>query len=120
MANEICFFEIPADDVAALQAFYSAMFDWTFSKMEGPFDYWMIGTGGSEPQGGMMARQHPHQGPVSYVMVDSVETSVQKAVELGASVIVPRSAVPGHGWFAVLTDPQNNPFGLWEYDTNAA
>jgi len=27
--------------------------------------------------------------------------------------------VPGMGWFAMLIDPQGNPFALWQSDSNA-
>jgi len=27
--------------------------------------------------------------------------------------------VPGMGWFAMLIDPQGNPFAMWQSDSNA-
>jgi predicted enzyme related to lactoylglutathione lyase len=52
-------------------------------------------------------------------MVEGMDEFLKKAETLGAKVLVPRNAVRGEGWFAVLLDPQNNPFGLWETDTSA-
>jgi len=120
MASKVCHFEIPADDVESLQGFYTEMFGWVFRKADTPFEYWMIDTGDPVPEGGMMSRKDPSQGPVNYVMVDSLDTSLKKALGLGAKVIVPKTAVPKFGWFAVLTDPQENAIGLWQDDTNAA
>lgn len=119
MLNSVCHFEIPADDVDKLQQFYSGLFGWTFTKMPGPVDYYIIETGAELPKGGMMARQVPEQCPVNYIMVESLDSSLGKAQELGATVVVPKTAVPTMGWFAVLIDPQKNPIGLWQTDPNA-
>jgi predicted enzyme related to lactoylglutathione lyase len=120
MFNTVCHFEIPADDVETLQKFYKGLFGWTFEKAPGPFDYYFIHTGSESLQGGMMARQHPQQGPVNYVLVESVEAAQQSAVNLGATVLLPKSPVPGMGWFAVLMDPHMNPIGLWQDDRSAS
>jgi len=42
MINTVCHFEIPADNVDALQDFYGKLFGWKFEKMPGPMDYRMI------------------------------------------------------------------------------
>lgn len=34
--------------------------------------------------------------------------------KLGGKVIKPRTEVPGHGWFVVRMDIENNIFALWE------
>ncbi|MBI4964443.1 MAG: VOC family protein [Desulfomonile tiedjei] len=120
MLNDVCFFEIPADNLETLQKFYNHLFGWTFQRMPGPMDYYTITTGSGEPRGGMLPRQHPQHTPISYVMVESVENAQKTAEGMGAQVLVPRTAVPGMGWFAVLADPQNNAFGLWQDDPSAA
>ncbi|MCA1962104.1 MAG: VOC family protein [Desulfomonile sp.] len=120
MANHVCHFEIPADDIAALEGFYSGVFGWSFERVPGPFEYHGIKTPSDNIGGGMMPRMDPHQGPVNYVCVDSIDESIAKSKEHGASIIVSKSAVPKMGWFAVLRDPQNNPFGLWQDDETAA
>jgi hypothetical protein len=120
MINTVCHFEIPADNVEALQKFYEKLFGWKFEKMPGPMDYRMIQTGSQEVEGGLMARVHPQQTIVNYVRVEAVEASTQTAVDMGAEVVMPRTPVPGYGWFAVLIDPQKNPIGLWQDDTSAA
>jgi predicted enzyme related to lactoylglutathione lyase len=53
------------------------------------------------------------------VNVESVDRSVARAKELGAKVTKPKAAVPGMGWFAMLTDPQGNDFALWQTDATA-
>lgn len=43
----------------------------------------------------------------------------KKVTDLGGKVIVPKTAVPGVGYFAVCMDTENNPFGLWRTDPDA-
>jgi len=33
--------------------------------------------------------------------------------------VMPKTAVPKMGYFAVCLDPEGNPIGLWEMDPNA-
>ena len=42
MGNTLVHFEIPADNVPALQTFYTGLFDWKIEKypMAGGMDYW--------------------------------------------------------------------------------
>ena len=42
-------FEIPADQPGRAIAFYEKVFNWKFSKWEGPMTYWMISTGACIP-----------------------------------------------------------------------
>lgn len=120
MKGHICHIEIPADNLESLQKFYHSVFEWDFEKMPGDIEYHMINHGDEKPTAGMMARQDPGHIPTLYVCVESVEAALDRAKALGATEIVPRYAVKGFGWFAVLLDPQKNLFGLWQADDNAA
>ena len=120
MANHVCHFEIPADDIGSLEGFYSSVFGWSFENMAGPIRYDLIKTSEGSLRGGMMLRQDPHQGPVNYICVESIDDTLEQATKRGAKIIVPKSAVSGMGWYAVLFDPQRSSFGLWQDDTNAA
>ena len=42
-----------------------------------------------------------------------------KVKKLGRQVVVPKTAIPGMGYFAVCLDPENNGFGLWEDNPKA-
>lgn len=44
---------------------------------------------------------------------------VKQAQSLDAMVVRPKSPVPRMGWFAVLVDPEMNPFTIWQHDPNA-
>ena len=96
MDHTIVHFEIPADDVAALAKFYTELLGWKIETMEGLGDYWGITTSTAEGAlgGGMMKRQHPQQGPINYVLVESVADYLAKAATLGATVVVDKMEVP--------------------------
>ena len=120
MKGNICHIEIPADDLSALQKFYGGIFEWDFEKVPGDMEYYGIKQGDNKPTAGMMARQDPRQTPTFYICVESVEEALSRAKDEGATVIVPRTAVKGMGWYAVALDPQKNLFGLWQMDESAA
>jgi predicted enzyme related to lactoylglutathione lyase len=130
MKNSVVHFEIYADDVDKLGQFYKSLFDWSIETTPG-IDYHMIKTvdtgADNRPatpggiNGGMLKRPAGYgvSAWVSYVNVESVDRSVARAKELGAKVTKPKAAVPGMGWFAMLTDPQGNDFALWQTDATA-
>ena len=125
--SNICYFEIPVDDMERAQAFYSQLFGWTYEKMAGAApescDYYSIATGSPDQQGiaygGMLKRQSPKHPVTQYIAVPSVTERLKEAEALGATVLVPKSAVPGMGYFAVCLDTEKNAFGLWECDERA-
>ena len=129
MSNSVAHFEIPGDDPEQLAQFYSRLFDWKIEKVPGDWDYWMVytvptGENGvpSEPggiNGGLYKRQAPEQKPLNYVSVGNVDEYVGKAAELGATVAMGKTPVPGMGWFAQLLDPDGNMFAIWQDDQNA-
>jgi predicted enzyme related to lactoylglutathione lyase len=127
--NQVAHFEIYADDPAALAKFYSSVFDWKIETVPG-MDYRMVRTVetdakgmATEPggiNGGIVKRPEGFAGGVvNYVNVDSIESAVERAQKLGAKVMRGKSPVPSMGWFAMLLDPQGNPFAVWKSDPAA-
>jgi len=130
--NPVAHFEIYAEDPDTLGRFYTSLFDWDIQQVPGMEHYRLIktvdtddkgmptGTGGIN--GGILKRPTGYLASawVNYVNVESLDTSVARAQQLGAKVTKPRAAVPGMGWFAMLVDPQGNHFALWQSDRNAS
>lgn len=118
-------FEIPADDVARAKKFYEELFGWKIEGFTGqsPMEYWTVETGAGKPEmaigGGIMRRQMPQQQITIYLDVPSVDEYVDKVKKLGGQVVVPRTAIPNMGYFAVCLDTENNGFGLWENNPEA-
>jgi predicted enzyme related to lactoylglutathione lyase len=115
-------FDITADDPDRAAAFYSSAFGWTFTRWEGPMDYWLVSTGDREQpgiDGGLGLRQE--EGPDVPLTLDvpSVDDSVARVIAAGGSIVRPKMAVPGVGWMAVFADPDGNTFGMMEADETA-
>ncbi|MGH2456799.1 MAG: VOC family protein [Candidatus Limnocylindria bacterium] len=115
--GEYTHIEIPADDPGRAQRFYEALFGWKFVSMDDFPDYFLYTTAaGEEGVGGAIGKRDvsaPHA-VRNYVHVDSVDGSLARARELGATVIEEKSEVPGQGWYGVLRDTEGNEFALWE------
>ncbi len=120
----ICHFEIPADDLPRAKKFYEDLFDWKIEKVEGPMDYWLSATtdddGESAVGGGMMPRQAPEQPIINYISIPSVDEYTAKVEQLGGTIVMPKTPVPGMGYFAVCHDTEKNTFAIWEDNKAAA
>ena len=130
MKNHLSHFEIYGDDPDALAGFYSSLFDWKIESPPGMDGYLLVKTVDTDAKGrpaqpgginGGILKRPDKNGPrvVNYVNVESVDAAIQRAQGLGAKLHNARSPVPGMGWYAVLSDPQGNPFALWQTDAAA-
>ncbi len=119
--SSLVWFNVPATDVKRAQKFYSGLFGWKIKAFRGMKDFLHIDTGGPDasPDGGLGQRQGEHEGVVNYIGVPSIDKFSAKVLKLGGKVVMPKTAVPEMGYFAVCTDSENNTFGLWEKDHKA-
>jgi hypothetical protein len=112
MGNPIGHWELMVDDVARAKAFYSSVFDWEWDEKTFP-GYPIIKTG-AEPGGGLMAR--PESAPAcalnTYFLVEDIEAVLRKAAAAGATVIAPKTPIPGVGHWAMFADPDGISIGL--------
>ena len=118
MGNPVAMFEIISTDHARAQAFYTDLFGWEAHADPGMGGYALVDTHGGE--GAIGGAIGPSQAPGDtgvkvYVRVDSLETFLARAAELGATTILPPMELPdGNGRCAIFADPDGNPVGLWE------
>ena len=76
---------------------------------------------GGEHHAGIMELPHDAQDMgakshwLSYVTVEDVDAMLEKAQELGASVLCPPTDIPETGRFAVIQDPQGGMLSLFTY-----
>jgi uncharacterized protein len=119
------YFEIQADDPQRAIPFYSQMFGWEFTAVEGlPVPYWRIETGGA--RGGLLQRpaKMPPSGHGTNAFVCSIEIENYDMTEaliqrLGGVVALPKFAVPGRCWQGYFIDPEGNTFGIFQVDEQA-
>lgn len=118
----ITHFEIPADNIERASSFYGTVFGWTFHKWDGPMPYWLVSTGPKDQpgiDGGLMPREHPGQGTINTVQVESLDLTVAAVQQHGGKVVVPKMAIPGVGWFCYCNDTEGNTFGVMQPDPGA-
>jgi predicted enzyme related to lactoylglutathione lyase len=98
------------------------LFDWKIDKAPG-IDYFRIQTDsekGNGIAGGLLNR--PIQGPrswVHYVLVDSIDQTIERIQALGGKLLRPKTAVPKTAWYAVVEDPEGNIFAVYQHDALA-
>jgi uncharacterized protein len=123
--NEPAYFEIQADDVKRASRFYTEIFGWKLTKIEGlPIQYFRIETQGI--RGGLLQRPAPTPPPqsgtnafVCSMQVENFDVVADKIVSLGGQVALPKFAVPGTCWQGYFLDTEGNTFGIFEPDTQA-
>jgi uncharacterized protein len=114
MSNPFAYAELHTDAPAAAKAFYSQLLSWGMEdapKSEGR--YTEITPGEGFPAG---LTQNKHGGGshwLTYIRVDDVAASMEKAQRLGARVLAEVQQIP-EGKFGVLVDPTGATFGLYE------
>lgn len=116
MGNPFVHVELSSTDPAAAKAFYGELFSWTLEDTEMPVGtYTMINPG--EGTGGGMMRQPIPGAPsawLPYVVVDDIKASTEKAISLGATVLMDVTAIPGMGHYSIIEDPTGAAIGLWQ------
>jgi uncharacterized protein len=111
----LCLNQLNTSDPEAAQAFYAALFGWTFRGVPGGEAYWGIDNG-ERLNGGMMPLPAQAGAPshwLTYFTSGDVDASAGKIGELGGRVLVGPMPVPS-GRIAVAADPQGATFGLVE------
>jgi predicted enzyme related to lactoylglutathione lyase len=114
-------FEIPMNDPDRAVAFYQKVFGWKIEKWPGPMEYWMVYTGDEkEPgiNGGMMKRGNVTT-TTNTLGVDSVDAAIASVTKASGKLIMPKTPIPGVGYFAYCEDTEGNLFGLMQADASA-
>jgi predicted enzyme related to lactoylglutathione lyase len=118
-AGEFCWNELMTSDTKKAQDFYTKLLGWTTHEHDmGSMTYTMF-MRGDKGIGGMMQipQEHRDQVPphwMSYICVEDVEKTLEKAKSLGAEVKVPVTVVPDMGRFIILKDPTGAHIAFWQ------
>jgi hypothetical protein len=107
--------ELATGDVAKSKAFYSDVFGWDW----GGADEYAEAQVESRTIAGVMARRPdmPADVPDSWLVYfgsADVDADAKKAADLGATVVVDPTDIPGTGRFAVLIDPHGAAFAIFK------
>ena len=114
--NIVIHFEIPAENPEVSMKFYKEIFGWKFNQFTDQ-PYWLAITGDEkEPgiNGAIMKRNHPEQPLTNSIRVADIDKTMQIITEKGGIIVVPKTEIPGMGWFCYFKDPDNNILGLMQ------
>ena len=110
-----CYAQLQTHDHEGAKSFYQTLFGWKVADAQP--HYAEMDTGG--PIGaGVMPAPNP-TGPafwLPYIAVAELDAKLDEAEKLGARTLVPPTAVPGKGRYAVITDPTGAAIGLWQVE----
>jgi predicted enzyme related to lactoylglutathione lyase len=107
--------EIEAREPAVLRGFYAELFNWRIEGDDGAFFLRIpAGIGGPEPGPAGHIRQSTsgRSGVNLYVQVRDLRASLERAVELGGTVVFEPFDVPDGPTVAGITDPEGNALML--------
>ena len=116
--GDITHIDIPVTDMERAKTFYSSLFGWQIAEPPGFEGYPMWQAPNKISGGGLAPRGEGFTQPRSYVEVDSIDETLAKATEQGATVLMDKSPISDTSWWAVLQDPDGNSVGLYEGETS--
>lgn len=119
--SRVVHFEIPASDPDRASAFYKKLFGWKIEKWPGPTEYWMVTTGAEGTPGinGGLMRNTNVKATTNTIDVESVEAAIAAAKSAGGKLVMPKTPVPGVGYFAYCEDTEGNLFAVMQFDQHA-
>jgi uncharacterized protein len=107
--------ELSTSDMAKSKAFYTEVFGWSWGGADEYAEAQVAGRtiAGVMPRRPDMPAEVPDHWLVYFGSAD-VDADTKKAADLGATVVVPATDIPGTGRFSVLLDPQGAAFALFK------
>jgi uncharacterized protein len=119
--SRVIHFEIPAENPERAAAFYKKAFGWKIEKWPGPMEYWLVTTGPEGKPGinGGLMRKGNVQNTTNTLDVESVEKAIAAVSGAGGKEIMPKTPIPGVGYFAYCLDTEGNLFGVMQADKSA-
>jgi predicted enzyme related to lactoylglutathione lyase len=115
-------FDLTAENPDRAMNFYKDVFGWKFEKWDGPMEYWMITTGEGNESGinGGLSRRGQHSMPnMNTIGVSSADKFSKIVQDKGGKILMPKTPIPGVGWFVTCQDTEGNIFGLIEENRDA-
>ena len=113
MGAPIVHFEINGTDLRRSEDFYRDLFGWQIQDVSS-INYGMVDTGVKMGINGGIGQLDPGEMPfvTFYVQVEDLQPYLDKAVSLGARVLIPVTVIPDMITFAMFCDPDGCRVGL--------
>ncbi len=112
MPHPVIHTEIRSQDADATREYLAALFDWKVASEGGFPGYTFIDTGSEDgPAVAISPRQGEDDEVLFFVAVENVAETLQRAEELGGTIVQPVQEVPGVS-FGVFADPHGHKIGV--------
>jgi predicted enzyme related to lactoylglutathione lyase len=99
-----------------LRAFLSTIFDWTWDTEGEEMGFYSIASYNGSPVCGLGRGPGGTGEWTTYFKTTTIDETAAKAVEFGATVVMPVMKITDVGSMALLADPTGARFGLWQPD----
>jgi predicted enzyme related to lactoylglutathione lyase len=101
--HEIHYLEIVTPDAEVARDFYSQAYGWQFEGAAPVLGNAFVATLPNGSLCGIRAPMHEQEKPTvrTYIRVDNIESSIERAVKLGATVALGATEIPGRGMIAI-------------------
>jgi len=124
--NTVGYFEIQSSDPERDTRFYADVFGWSFERDRNvPIEYYRISSAGIN--GAMLKRPAKIPGQeygtnafCCSMQVADFDKTAKEILGKGGTEAMPKFAIPGKCWQGYFLDPNNNVFGIFEVDEQAA
>ena len=112
--HPIVHFELSAGENNQAPEFYQSIFGWEMQHVE-EMSYTMFSTGPDELGGGFnpVSVDNPAGTVLIYIGTDDIDATLAAIEAKGGKPLVPKTEIPGFGWFAHFKDPAGNLVGLY-------
>jgi predicted enzyme related to lactoylglutathione lyase len=111
--------DLATPDAQASKDFYGGLFPWEFTDNPIPDDgVYVMATMGGRAAAAMFETSERHPAWASYVTVDDVDATTERARELGANVLAEPFDVMDVGRMSTIQDPAGAVFCLWQARTS--
>lgn len=120
MANGFVWYELMTTDTKGATAFYTRVVGWQAADAGQPgMEYTLLKAGGNNAAGLMTLPREAcdagaRPGWIGYVGVDDLDAMLVRLTQAGGAVHRPAMDIPGIGRLAVVADPQNATFCLFQ------
>ena len=112
MPAPIAHLEFRSFDFARTSAFYAKVFDWQ-TQLNATSTYMKLDADNGPSAGWVRAELSQAPGPLAYVVVDDLATTLAEVERQGGRILVPKLAFAGGGEVALFADPDGNVVGIW-------
>jgi len=111
MGNPVTWFEVTGRDGAALQRFYSSLFDWKLDA-NNPMHYAIVDTGGAVGGGVGQTTDGSSGATTFYVETDDVAAHLKRAEAAGGTIVLEETQVMEGTVLGLFADPEGHVVGL--------